>query len=79
MQEYGLLQVQVSNTRHRTDIQRSSHLTIYIFSTLVIASLIPEPRPYRDRHSVALVLTTITMQVGVVNTSVSTYPLLSAY
>ena len=33
----------------------------------------------QDRRLVALALATITMQVGVVNTSISTYALLSAY
>ena len=78
MQEYGLLQV--SNARHRADLltwfsrSRSSHLTVYFFSTFV-----PGPRHHGDRRSVALALATITMQVGVVNRSISAYPLLSAY
>ena len=56
---------------------RSSHLTVYFFSTF--ASLIPGPRPHRDQRSVVLALATITTQVGVVNTSISAYPILSAY
>ena len=59
MQEYGLLQV--SNVRHRADLQLGS------------LDLIAPTWP------VALVLATITVQVGVVNTSISAYPLLSTY
>ena len=47
----------------------SSYLTVSTFT-----SLVPGPHPYGDRRSVAL--GTITINVGVVNTS---YPLLSAY
>ena len=72
----------VSNTRHRADLQLGSLNLItppdcVFFST--IASLIPRPCPHGDWRSVVLMLVTITMQVGVVNMSISTYPLLSTY
>ena len=55
----------VSNTRHhaRFSRSRSSHLTVYFFI------LVSGPRPHGDRHSVVLALVTITMLVGVINTS----------
>ena len=58
-------------------LNHSSHLTVYFFSTF--ASLVPGPRPHGDRRAVAVAITTITMKVGVVSTSISAYPLLSAY
>ena len=42
-------------------------------------SLVSFPDSHRDPCSVALVLVTITIKVGVVNASISTYLLLSAY